>query len=68
MSASNIENKLKVGTKAEVHPETKDEDLRLVFELEFLESLPEYKKVDYLNDYWYKDTFLGRIIKPMTEV
>lgn len=54
----------RVGTKAEVHPETKDEDLRLVFELEFLESLPEYKKIDYLNDYWYKDTFLGRIIKP----
>lgn len=58
----------RVGTKAEVHPETKDEDLRLVFELEFLESLPEYKKVDYLNDYWYKDTFLGRIIKPVIEV
>lgn len=58
----------RVGTKAEVHPETKDEDLRLVFELEFLESLPEYKKVDYLNDYWYKDTFLGRIIKPVAEV
>lgn len=55
----------RVGTKAEVHPETKDEDLRLVFELEFLESLPEYKKIDHLNDYWYKDTFLGRITKPM---
>lgn len=54
----------RVGTKAEVHPESKDENLRLVFELEFLESLPEYKKVDYLNDYWYKDTFLGRVIKP----
>ena len=58
----------RVGTKAEVHPETKDEDLRLVFELEFLESLPEYKKIDHLNDYWYKDTFLGRIIKPVAEV
>lgn len=57
----------RVGTKAEVHPETKDEDLRLVFELEFLESLPEYKKV-HLSDYWYKDTFLGRIIKPVAEV
>lgn len=52
----------RVGTKAEVHPETKDEDLRLVFELEFLESLPEYKML-HLSDYWYKDTFLGRIIK-----
>lgn len=57
----------RVGTKAEVHPETKDEDLRLVFELEFLESLPEYKMV-HLSDYWYKDTFLGRIIKPVAEV
>lgn len=53
----------RVGTKAEVHPETKDENLRLVFELEFLESLPEYKMV-HLSNYWYKDTFLGRIIKP----
>lgn len=53
----------RVGTKAEVHPETKDEDLRLVFELEFLESLPKYKMV-HLCDYWYKDTFLGRVIKP----
>ena len=30
----------RVGTKAEVHPETNDERPRLVFELEYLESLP----------------------------
>ena len=35
----------RVGTKNEVHPETKDESLRLVFELEYLETLPKNVKV-----------------------
>ncbi len=52
----------RIGTKAEVHPESKDKEPRLVFELEYLESLPEYEKVT-LRKYWYKDTLLGRIIK-----
>ena len=34
----------------------------LVFELEYLESLPEYKMLS-LTKYWYKDTLLGRIFK-----
>lgn len=38
----------------------KDEDPRLVFELEYLESLPDYEMVK-LNKYWYKDTLLGRV-------
>lgn len=52
----------RIGNKAEIHPETDDEEPRLVFELEFLESLPDYQVVK-LNRYWYKDTLLGRVMK-----
>ena len=52
----------RIGSKAEINPESKDEEPRLVFELEYLESLPEYHMVK-LNRYWYKDTLLGRICK-----
>jgi len=52
----------RIGTKAEIHPKSNDEDPRLVFELEYLESLPEYKMVT-LNRYWFKDTLLGKIMK-----
>ncbi|MBR0304562.1 MAG: DNA (cytosine-5-)-methyltransferase [Bacteroidales bacterium] len=51
----------RIGNKTEIHPETNDEETRLVFELEYLESLPEYQIVQ-LNRYWYKDTLLGRIV------
>lgn len=52
----------RIGNKAEVHPETNDDEPRIVFELEYLESLPEYEMVK-LYKYWFKDTLLGRIIK-----
>ena len=52
----------RIGNKAEIHPESHDEEPRLVFELEYLESLPEYEMLS-LTRYWYKDTLLGRIIK-----
>ena len=52
----------RIGNKAEIHPESKDEEPRLVFELEYLESLPKYEELS-LTRYWYKDTLLGRIIK-----
>ena len=52
----------RIGNKAEIHPESKDEEPRLVFELEYLESLSEYEMLS-LTRYWYKDTLLGRIIK-----
>lgn len=52
----------RIGTKAEIHPESNDEEARLVFELEYLESLHEYQMLS-LTRYWYKDTLLGRIIK-----
>ena len=53
---------LRIGNKAEIHPESKDEEPRLVFELEYLESLQDYQKVQ-LYRYWYKDTLLRRIIE-----
>lgn len=56
----------RIGTKAEIHPESRDEEPRLVFELEYLERLPEYKKLS-LTRYWFKDTLLGRIIRIQTD-
>lgn len=52
----------RIGNKAEIYPNSKDEAPRLVFELEYLESLPEYEMLS-LTRYWYKDTLLGRVIK-----
>ena len=51
----------RIGTKAEVQPESEDTEPRLVFDLEYLESLPEYipVKLQYLRT--YRDTVLGRI-------
>ena len=51
---------VRIGKKAEIQPGSKDEEPRLVFELEYLESLPDYEMVN-LNRYWYKDTLLGRL-------
>jgi DNA (cytosine-5)-methyltransferase 1 len=53
---------VRIGNKAEIHPDLADKEPRLIFELEFLESLSEYQKVQ-LYRYWYKDTLLGKIIK-----
>ena len=52
----------RIGNKAEINPKSNDEDSRLVFELEYLESLPEYEMLA-LTRYWYKDTLLGRVLK-----
>lgn len=52
----------RIGSKAEINPKSNDEDPRLVFELEYLESLPDYHKLS-LTRYWYKDTLLGRVFK-----
>lgn len=55
--------KARVGSKAEIHPEGGDKTSRLVFELEYLESLPEYKPTRLNISYAYTDTILGRIIE-----
>ncbi len=52
----------RIGNKAEIYPDSNDDAPRLVFELEYLESLPDYEMVT-LNRYWFKDTFLGRIFR-----
>jgi DNA (cytosine-5)-methyltransferase 1 len=53
---------IRIGKKSEIHPETGDKEPRLVFELEYLESLPDYVMVG-LHRYWYKDTTLGRFFR-----
>lgn len=52
---------VRIGNKAEIHPEIKDKDPRLVFELEYLESLPEYIPIKLNLFHTYCDTLLGRI-------
>ena len=52
----------RIGKKSEIHPEAKDEEPRLLFELEYLESLPEYMMLS-LTRYYYKDNLLGRVLK-----
>lgn len=53
----------RVGSKAEIHPESEDQEPRLVFELEYLESLPEYVHVNLNIFRTYRDTLLGRIME-----
>ena len=55
---------VRVGNKTEVHPEVEDEKApRLVFELEYLESLPEYKMINLNFQHAFTDTFLGRVLE-----
>lgn len=53
----------RIGNKAEIHPKSGDKAPRLVFELEYLESLPEYFPIRLNINYTYTDTFLGRVLK-----
>lgn len=52
----------RIGTKSEIVPDCNDDDPRLVFELEFLQSLPEYKPVRLNIFQTYRDTLLGSIL------
>ena len=52
----------RIGNKAEIHPEGGDKDARLVFELEYLDSLSEYKPIKLNIFNTYRDTLLGRIM------
>lgn len=53
---------VRIGNKSEIYPDTEDKDPRLVFELEYLESLPNYimLKPNIFNT--YRDTVLGRVM------
>ena len=52
----------RIGNKAEIHPESEDMEPRLVFELEFLQSMPEYIPINLNIFNTYRDTSLGRIM------
>lgn len=52
----------RIGNKAEIHPDSQDKEPHLVFELEYLESLPEYKPITLSLFRTYADTTLGRIM------
>lgn len=52
----------RIGDKAEIHPESKDNDPRLVFELEYLESLPSYTMIKPNIFNTYRDTVLGKVM------
>lgn len=55
----------RIGNKAEIHPDSNDKDPRLVFELEYLESLPEYQHINLNIFRTYRDTVLGRVMDKM---
>ena len=52
----------RIGNKAEINKGSKDTDPRLVFELEFLESLLEYKPVKLNIFNTFRDTVLGSML------
>ena len=54
---------VRVGSKTEIRPEVVDKKApRLVFELEYLESLSEYKMINLNFQRAFTDTFLGRVL------
>lgn len=53
---------VRIGSKSEVYKESEDTEPRLVLELEFLESLSEYKPIRLAIFNTYTDTVLGRVI------
>ena len=55
---------LRLGSKTEVHSETKKDPKapRFVLELEYLESLPEYQMLSLRFQHAFTDTFLGRVL------
>ena len=57
----------RIGTKAEIHESSKDTEPRLVFELEFITSLPYYEPVKLNILRTYRDTILGSIFKETEE-
>ena len=52
----------RIGNKAEINKGSKDYEPRLVFELDFLDSLPEYKPVKLNIFNAFRDTVLGSIL------
>ena len=54
---------LRIGSKSEIYPDVEDTKApRLVFELEYLESLPKYKMIHLNFQHSFTDTFLGKVM------
>lgn len=53
----------RIGSKAEVRTDSDDTDPRLVFELEYIDSLKEFKPVKLNIFQTYRDTFLGSVLE-----
>lgn len=51
----------RIGNKAEIHPNSKDKEPRLVFELELLKQYPDYINIQPNIMYTYRDTTLGYV-------
>lgn len=51
----------RIGNKAEINESSNDTDPRLVFELEYLNSLPEYKSIKLNIFNTFRDTILGSV-------
>ena len=51
----------RIGNKAEIKSGSNDTDPRLIFELEYLESLPEYKPIKLNIFNTFRDTVLGSV-------
>lgn len=51
----------RIGNKAEINKSSNDTDPRLVFELEYLNSLPEYKSIKLNIFNTFRDTILGSV-------
>ena len=52
----------RIGSKAEIKKESNDTEPRLVFELEYLESLPDYKPIKLNIFNTFRDTVLGSVM------
>lgn len=52
----------RIGNKAEIHPKSEDKEPRLVFELEFLQSMSRYIPIKLNIFNTYRDTLLGSIM------
>ena len=55
----------RIGSKAEINKSSKDTDPRLVFELEYLESLPDYKPIKLNIFNTFRDSVLGRVYQEL---
>jgi len=53
----------RIGSKAEIHPKSNDNEPRLVFDLEYLQSLPDYVPIRLNFQRAYTDVLAGKIFK-----